>query len=159
VDDDPSVTRALLMGLDVTEQARLLPDDLAAMKAGGTATVGAVASAVASVTAGPPGGEIARFLDDALRWYFEFHARYDGFCGAFVHDPFVVAAALDPSLVTTEVYAVDVDAAGGVADGLTIADRRGIWGRQPNADVAVRADAPTFLARLVERVGGLAAVR
>ena len=40
-----------------------------------------------------------RFLADALRFYFEFHARYDGFYGAFVHDPLVVAAALDPGLV------------------------------------------------------------
>lgn len=139
VDDEPSIPRALVMGLDVTERARLLPDALTTLAAGTN--------------------PIARFLDDALRWYFEFHARYDGFYGAFVHDPFVVAAALDPSLVTTVAYAVDVDTAGGAADGMTIADRRGIWGRRPNADVAVEADAGTFLVRLLERVGRLAADR
>jgi purine nucleosidase len=94
---------------------------------------------------------------DALRWYFEFHARYDGFYGAFVHDPFVVAAALDPALVRTEAYAVDVDTAGGDADGMTIADRRGIWRRRPNVDVAMAGDPEAFLRRLVERVGDLAA--
>jgi purine nucleosidase len=144
VDEDPATPRALVMGLDVTEQARLLPADLAALT-GSTGTV-----------TGQPGGAIPAFLDGALRWYFEFHARYDGFYGAFIHDPFVVAAALDPSLVRTEAWAVDVDTAGGAADGLTIADRRGTWGRRPNADVAVDADALTFLARLLERVGGLA---
>lgn len=146
VDADPATTRALVMGLDVTEQARLLPDDLARMT---TPTDASSTRARA----------IAAFLDDALRWYFEFHARYDGFYGAFVHDPFVVAAALDPSLVTVEAYAVDVDTAGGAADGMTIADRRGLWGRRPNADVAVEADAQTFIVRLLERVGRLAAER
>jgi purine nucleosidase len=147
MDDEPSVPRALVMGLDVTERARLMPDDMLAL------------AARAGTTPGVGDDRIVRFLDDALRWYFEFHARYDGFYGAFIHDPFVVAAALDLTLVTTEAYAVDVDTAGGAADGLTIADRRGIWGRRPNVDVAVEADAGTFLVRLVERVGGLAAER
>ena len=72
---------------------------------------------------------VVRFVADALRFYFEFHARYDGFYGAFIHDPLVVAAALDPSLVRTEPVAVDVDTSGGAGDGQTIADVRGLWGR------------------------------
>jgi purine nucleosidase len=137
---DPATTRALGMGLDVTEQARILPSDVAALaaRAGG-------------------GSPLLMFVDDALRWYFEFHERYDGFYGAFIHDPFVVAAALDPALVRTEPAAVDVDAAGGPANGQTIADRRGLWNRAPNVDVAVAADADAFLRRFVDRVGGLAA--
>ena len=98
-----------------------------------------------------------RFLADALRFYFEFHARYDGFYGAFVHDPLVVAAALDPALVTTEPVAVEVDASGGPGDGQTIGDWRHVRGRTPNADVAVAVDAAEFGRRLVERVGALAA--
>ena len=41
---------------------------------------------------------IVRYVADALRFYMEFHSRYDGFYGAFIHDPLAVAAALDPSL-------------------------------------------------------------
>jgi inosine-uridine nucleoside N-ribohydrolase len=52
-----------------------------------------------------------------------------------------------------------VDASGGPADGQTIANRRRLWGRPSNVDVAVEADAPKFLRRLVERVGALAAER
>ena len=44
---------------------------------------------------------VVRFVADALRFYMEFHARYDGFYGAFIHDPLAVATALDPSLVRT----------------------------------------------------------
>jgi hypothetical protein len=40
---------------------------------------------------------------------------------------------------------------------MTVADRRRLTGKPPNLDVAVTANVPEFLDRLVERVGGLAA--
>ncbi len=140
VDLVPDTPRAVIMGLDVTERARLLPGRLDAL----LRTCG-------------EGSPVGAFLRDALRFYFEFHERYDGFRGAFVHDPFVVAAALDPSLVRTEAASVDVDAGGGPGDGQTIADWRRTTGRAPNADVAVAGDAEAFLARFADRVGALAA--
>ena len=102
---------------------------------------------------------IVRYVADALRFYMEFHAQYDGFYGAFIHDPLAVAAALDRSLVTTEAFYVDVETRGEITSGMTVADRRRLTGRPPNLDVAVTADIPEFLDRLVERVGGLAADR
>lgn len=161
VDRDRSTPRALALGLDVTERARILTDHVVALahRAGSTPDD----SLDPSRAAGDPerrsvaSNRVVRFVADALRFYFEFHARYDGFYGAFIHDPLVVAAALDPSLVTTDAVAVDVDIAGGLADGQTIADWRRLWARTPNADVAVTADADAFLERLVERVGALAA--
>jgi purine nucleosidase len=95
------------------------------------------------------------FVADALAHYFRFHERFDGFRGAFIHDPLALAAALDPSLVTARPLTVEVHL-GGMADGQTIADRRGHWGRAPTLDVAVAADVPRFLDRFVDRVGGLA---
>ena len=95
-----------------------------------------------SVAANP----IVRYIADALRFYMEFHLRYDGFYGAFIHDPLALAAALDPSLVTAQPVHVDVDTAGGLADGQTIADWRGLTGKPANVDVAVSADAAAFLA-------------
>ena len=67
----------------------------------------------------------------------EFHARYDGFYGAFIHDPLAVAAALDRALVTTEPLYVDVETRGELTDGHdrrrpAAPDRQG-----PNLDVAV----------------------
>jgi purine nucleosidase len=100
---------------------------------------------------------VVRYVADALRFYMEFHAKYDGFYGAFIHDPLAVAAALDRTLVTTEALFVDVETRGEVTSGMTVADRRGLTGKAPNLDVAVTADVPEFLDRLVERVGGLAA--
>jgi purine nucleosidase len=52
-----------------------------------------------------------------------------------------------------------VELAGTLTTGETVTDWRGVWGRTPNVDVAVEADADEFLRRFVERVGRLAAAR
>jgi purine nucleosidase len=148
----------LALGLDITERAKLLPDHLAALAArAGTPTArsrdaGIGARAGTSAVANP----VLRFIDDALRFYMEFHSRYDGFYGAFVHDPFAVAAALDPTLVRTEALPVDVELGGTLTTGETVTDWRRVWGRPPTLDVAVAGDAATFFERFIERVGRLA---
>jgi purine nucleosidase len=133
----------LALGLDVTERAKLLPAHVAtlAARAGGNA-------------ASRP---IIRFVEDALRFYMEFHSRYDGFYGAFIHDPLAVAAALDPELVRSEEVSVDVELGGSLTTGETVTDWRRVWGRPPTLAVAVEADVATFFDRFVERVGALAA--
>ena len=164
IERDPTIPRALALGLDVTEQLRIdtdhivrlarragsTPDDALALQRGEDPM-----SPVHSVASNP----IVRYLADALRFYFEFHDRYDGFYGAFLHDPQAVAAALDRSLVTTEAVFVDVETRGELTTGMTIADTRRLRGRAPNVDVVRSVDAAGFLDRLTARVGGLAADR
>jgi purine nucleosidase len=156
--------RPVALGLDVTEQAKIVPDHVVALaKAAGSTPDDSLALArgedpmlaTRSVASNP----IVRYVADALRFYMEFHAQYDGFYGAFIHDPLAVATALDPALVTTEAVAVDVELGGTLTTGETVADWRGVWGRPPNVDIAVTVDAPEFLRRLVDRVGRLAASR
>jgi purine nucleosidase len=149
----------LALGLDVTERARFMPEHLRhlAVRAGAqpldAARLGAdPVEAVGTVAANP----VLKFVVDALRFYFEFHARYDGFYGAHIHDPLTVAAALDRSLVQARPVAVDVEAGPGLAHGMTVADWRGITKAPPNLEVAVDVDADAFLARFIDRVGGLA---
>ena len=159
---DPSIPRPLALGLDVTEQARITPDEVVrlARRAGSTPDDSIALArgedpmhATRSVASNP----VVRYVADALRFYFGFHARYDGFYGAFIHDPLAVAATLDRALVTTEALYVDVETRGGIADGMTVADRRRLTGKPPNLDVAATADVATFLDRLIDRIGGLAA--
>ena len=107
----------------------------------------------------PAVNPIVRYLADALRFYMEFHSRYDGFYGAFIHDPLALATALDPTLVRTEPLTVDVELGGRLTTGETVTDWRRVWGRPPNVDVAVEADTDRFMARFIERVGDLAAGR
>lgn len=161
---NPTVPLPIGMGLEITEGARLMPEavaDLAsragAMKADAAAINPGDAANAMRATGSVGANDRLRFVVDALRFYFEFHAAYDGFYGAFIHDPFVVAATIDPSLIDTRPVFVDVEAGAGLAHAMTIADWRGITGRPPNVNVAVTGNAAAFLDRLVERIGGLAA--
>ncbi len=143
------LARPLALGLDVTEQAKFTPEHLARLaRRAGTGPDGTA-----------PANPVVRFLADALHFYMEFHGRYDGFYGAFIHDPLALAAALDPGLVRTEALTVDIELTGTLTAGETVTDWRRVWGRLPNVDVAVEADAATFIERFIERVGGLAADR
>jgi purine nucleosidase len=138
----PDVARPTALGLDVTERAKLTPDHLAELR---------------RRAGDPPASVVLAFIHDALRFYMEFHSRYDGFYGAFIHDALAVAAALDPPLVRTEALAVQVELAGALTTGETVTDWRRVWGRPPNLDIAVEADIDAFFERFIERVGGLAA--
>jgi len=150
------------LGLDVTEKAKITPDHVVALaKAAGSTPDDSLAlargedpmHATRSVASNP----IVRYIADALRFYMEFHSRFDGFYGAFIHDPLAVAAALDPSLVRTEAVPVDVELGGTLTTGETVTDWRRVWGKPANVEVALEADADEFLRRFVERVGRLAA--
>jgi purine nucleosidase len=158
---DPTIARPMALGLDITEQARVLPDDVVRLaRRAGSEPDDSIALArgedpmlaTRSVARNP----IVRYVADALRFYMEFHARYDGFYGAFIHDPLAVAAALDRTLVRTEPIFVDVETRGELTTGMTVADRRKLTGKPPNLDVVIEADIPGFMDRLIERVGGLA---
>jgi purine nucleosidase len=131
------------LGLDVTERAKFEPHHLERLMA------------VGGGTANP----VMRFIDDALRFYMEFHSTYDGFYGAHIHDALAVAAALDPQLVRYEAVPVDVELGGTLTTGETVTDWRRRWGKPPNLEVGVDADIPVFFDRFIERVGSLAARR
>jgi purine nucleosidase len=160
-------SRPIALGLDVTERAKLLPEHLArlAARAGcapdGSRSDAGRRNANHPDVARPEGvaaiNPVIRYLADALRFYMEFHSRYDHFYGAFVHDPLALATALDPSLVRTQPLTVDVELGGRLTTGETVTDWRHVWGRPPNVDVAVEADTARFFDLFIERVGALAA--
>jgi purine nucleosidase len=129
--------RPLALGLDVTERAKLTPDHLLELR---------------RHSAAADDDPTLRFVDDALRFYMEFHSRYDGFYGAFIHDALAVAATLDRSLVRTESLPVEVELGGTWTSGETVTDWRRVWGRPANLDVAVDADIGTFFERFSERL-------
>lgn len=131
------------LGLDVTERAKMTPGHLEQLVE----------------RSGAPEGPIVRFVRDALRYYFEFHGRYDGFFGAFIHDALAVAVALDPALARREALRVEVELAGSRTGGETVTDWRRAWDRPPTLDIVVEADTRAFFERFIERVGGLAASR
>ncbi len=102
---------------------------------------------------------VVRLITDALRFYFEFHSRYDGFTGAFIHDALAIAATLDPALARTEALRVEVELEGRWTTGETVTDWRRAWDVPPNLDVAIDADTEAFFERFIERLGDLTALR
>ncbi len=136
------VPRPVALGLDVTERAKMTPDHLAQLHA---------------AAGNPAKSPVLRFVDDALRFYMEFHSRYDGFYGAFIHDALAVASTLDRALIRTEALPVQVELKGELTYGETVTDWRRVWGKAPNLDIALEADIAVFFQRFIERVGTLAA--
>ncbi len=169
--DAAAPARPVALGLDVTERAKMLPEHLARLAAlagcgpdgsvpgAGSAGRSNPAGGAGSIGGSTPGNAVVRYLADALRFYMEFHSRYDGFYGAFIHDALALATALDPSLVRIEAVAVDVELEGKLTTGETVADWRRVWGKPPNVDVAVEADTERFFELFVTRVAALARTR
>ncbi|MEM9762695.1 MAG: nucleoside hydrolase [Pseudomonadota bacterium] len=110
-----------LIGLDVTECARVYPDDLAAL----------------------PKGRCTAFIAKAAAHYAGFHLETRGFRGCYLHDPTATAAAADPAVVETRTLSLavtrDGDAEGAVGEAAA----------GSAVDVAIATDAPSIRRHLL----------
>jgi purine nucleosidase len=97
------------------------------------------------------GGAAAKTMMRIAQFYVDAYAKmYPGVDGCGLHDPLAVAIAEDPSLATTERMCVDVELAGAMTRGSTVADRRRTAFDNQNADVCVAVDGERFKQRFVE---------
>jgi purine nucleosidase len=125
----------IVCGLDLTRTVAMTPDILARLS-------------------GP--SPVIRFIEDAMRFYFEVHRdRGLGYL-AYLHDPLAAAVALNPELVATRAATVNVDLAPPWSDarGATIADWSG--DREPNARIGIDVDPTVFSDLFVDRVAAFA---
>jgi len=98
------------------------------------------------------GSARATFVRDCTARYVDFHRRNRGVNGCFLHDPLAVAVAVREDLVTTVPARVDVETAGDLTTGMTVADlRSNRWG-EPNARVCTALDVQAFTRFFEERV-------
>jgi inosine-uridine nucleoside N-ribohydrolase len=102
--------------------------------------------------AGDVGATIMAIADFYVRSY---ETMYPGIGGCGLHDPLAVAIAEDPSLATTEYMCVDVELAGQLTRGQTVADRRNTAFDRRNADVCLEVDSERFSRRFVAGFKGL----
>lgn len=130
----------IVCGLNLTEKVMMTPEIMQRLAEAAGATPTAV-------------NPLIRVLEDAMRFYFEFHrSQGEGYL-AHLHDPLAAAVALDPGLIRTRPATVAVELNGALTRGMTVADWRGHWGREPNARVGVEVDPDVFFDRFIERVG------
>lgn len=153
----PADRRPLVCGLDITETIEMHPHHLARLaERADSVPRQEISESDSSGLRSKASNPIVRYLTDAVRFYFEFHRQYDQGYLAHMHDPFAAALALDPALAAARPATIDVELAGTLTRGTTVADWSRMWGREPNADIVVGTDPQEFFDRLIARVGDFA---
>ncbi|TDP91406.1 pyrimidine-specific ribonucleoside hydrolase [Leucobacter luti] len=100
------------------------------------------------------GGPAAQMVAHLLGSYSDDANADSGDTGMAQHDSLALAAVLDPAVIGTEHYRVDVENTGRLTTGMTVVDYLGRWGT-PNCDVAFDVDVPRFRALLNTRLTAL----
>ncbi|EOM75037.1 nucleoside hydrolase [Rhodococcus rhodnii] len=156
----PAGRRPVICGLDVTETIEMRPEHLRLLAVrSGSAPPELLSPDDPPTVRSRASNPIVRHLSDAIRFYMDFHRTHDQGYLAHMHDPFAAAFALGRVPVTMRPATVDVELAGSLTRGMTVADWVGHWGREPNADIVTATDPVAFFEDLVERVGNLARTR
>lgn len=125
-----------MVGLDLTHEALATPS---------------VAAAIAAVDTAP-----ARFVGELLEFFGETYKDQQGFDYPPVHDPCAVAFVIDPSVMQVVRVPLDIELAGTLTLGMTVADFRAPAPADCTTQVARNLDHPKFWALVVdalERIG------
>jgi len=125
-----------MVGLDLTHEALATPS---------------VAEAIAAVGTAP-----ARFVGELLEFFGETYRDQQGFDYPPVHDPCAVAFVIDPTVMEVVRVPLDIELAGTLTLGMTVADFREAAPADCTTQVARRLDHPKFWALVVdalERIG------
>jgi inosine-uridine nucleoside N-ribohydrolase len=123
----------VVMPLDATHRALVSLDDCRRMRELGT----------------PAGLAAADFIERRINAYDDLQPMEALHC-APVHDALCIAYLVDPTVVTGRRAHVDVETHGELTIGRTVIDTKGHFGKEPNAFVAFDADAPKFVAMMLE---------
>lgn len=146
----------IVCGLNLTESIALTPTILNRLATAAASSTVAMSVLDARGTRSVADNPLLRVLEDAMRFYFEFHFDQGEGYLAHLHDPLAAAVALDPGLIGTRPTTVDVELTGTLTRGMTIADWSRRWAREPNAQIGVKVDPAAFFERFIERVGPFA---
>lgn len=112
-----------MVGLDVTHKALIYPEEN---------------NEIALFNNG-----ITRIAEKLLDHMIRFCGKH-GFPGAVMHDPLAVAYAIDPDVMKTEKYHVDIETKGMYTSGKTVVDIYHVTGKEPNIDVGMDIDRGRF---------------
>ena len=125
-----------MVGLDLTHEALATP---------------AVVEAIAAIGTAP-----SRFVGELLEFFGETYREQQGFEHPPVHDPCAVAFVIDPTVMQVTRVPLDVELAGTLTLGMTVADFRAPAPADCTTQVAGKLDHATFWSLVVdalERIG------
>ncbi len=123
--------RIVMAGLDVTHLAMVTKED--------TERIRALKKKVPVM--------VAELLD-----FFSLFHHTMGFDATPLHDPVTIAYLIDPSIIDTKDYFVDIDVDGEFTLGATVADQMGATGKTPNTTVMLGIDRERFVDMIVDLV-------
>ncbi len=118
-----------MVGLDVTHQALLGPDDIDRAR-----------------------GDSARVVAEFLDFFGHFHRDVYGLDASPIHDAVAVAHVIWPDLLEVDEFDVRIETESPLTRGRTVVDLNRVTGHEPNAIVALGIDGERFSRLLVERL-------
>jgi len=121
-----------LVSLDVTTQVLMTREQVAALAQGG--------------------GKVKTTIQQMMAYYFESFAPSSDTAHFQMHDPLCLASAFAPDLITWEPAYVDVELAGSLTLGETVAYFKQSTQQQPNVLASVAVNAERFLNLFLERI-------
>jgi pyrimidine-specific ribonucleoside hydrolase len=124
-----------MIGLDVTHQALITPEQNEELRAA---------------------GRVGRMVAELIDFYSRFHRRiYTDLAGSPMHDPLAVAHVALPDLVDVREASITVDCGWEQGRGRTNVDWRGRGGLPTNAKIGLGVDADRFARTVIDRLGSL----
>ena len=99
--------------------------------------------------------KIAKFIEDATRFYMEFHDEYQNIEGCAINDPLAAAFLIKPELVTLRDYYMTVELHGDHTTAKTSVDHYKVSGKGANVKVAMEVNVEGFMDFFIERISTL----
>lgn len=93
------------------------------------------------------------FVLKSTEIYRKYTKEKLGMDGCALHDPLTVGVVLDPTLVKTAKYYVDVETKGELSYGQTICDFRNLLKKEPNVEICLDVDAERFVEMFLKVLG------
>ncbi|SFE19141.1 pyrimidine-specific ribonucleoside hydrolase [Thermoanaerobacter thermohydrosulfuricus] len=95
------------------------------------------------------GNKVAIMVAELLDFYGKFHERF-GFKGMPLHDPVAVAYVIDPTIVTTQSFYVEIEIKGEFTNGCTVVDYYDVLKKPKNVEVVLDIDRERFIKMLYD---------
>ncbi|WP_163971161.1 nucleoside hydrolase [Oceanobacillus halotolerans] len=96
------------------------------------------------------GTKYYEFVMQSTEIYREMARKKFDLEGCALHDPLTVGVVIDPTLVETETYYVDVETKGEISYGQTVCDFRNLLGKEPNVEICLDVDHKRFIDLFIE---------
>ncbi|MDO7908629.1 nucleoside hydrolase [Paenibacillus sp. JX-17] len=93
---------------------------------------------------------LRQYVADSTAAYIDRYEFVNGVRACAMHDPLAVAVAIEPQLVETQSYSMDVETGSRLCDGQTVCDIQNRLGLQPNVLVAETVDSQAFMNLFIE---------